>query len=401
VKRARRVAVMAMAMALIASCSGGKRSSTPKTSVPAASSAAPSTVPAPLPKTSVALPRVPGDRISPVPTTIAANCSTDVTKQLQAWIDATPDNATLRFGAGACYRLDGTLRVSARHRLVLDGNGATLRAVTKGTLLRVHVQVERGSDITIKRLSVRGASPNAGASRSAYDGRFEGQAGFRISGATRVLLDRVAASDVYGDFVYVGPAGRVPSQDVTVEGSTFARSSRQGMSITAGVNVAFRNNLITDAGLTMFDLEANSRSALIQHVEIMGNVTGAAHTYWFANKGRDAKVGDIRIVGNTMRAPSGGLMFVYGQQLPYRGPFVVENNQFVAGNAVHDEGAKGAFLFAHAQDVTIRNNVVSFVSGMPAVELRDAHHVVVSGNQFRGAGELVLRRNGSTDVHVA
>src|ERR1051326_620877 len=49
-----------------------------------------------------------------VPSSVAGDCSTDVTSQLLSWINTVPDNSTLSFGAGACYRIEGVLELRSR-----------------------------------------------------------------------------------------------------------------------------------------------------------------------------------------------------------------------------------------------------------------------------------------------
>ena len=67
-----------------------------------------------------------------VPTSIAADCSVNVTAALQAWLDSLPDGATALLAAGGCYRVDGTPQLIDRNGLTIDGNGSTLRAFTDG-----------------------------------------------------------------------------------------------------------------------------------------------------------------------------------------------------------------------------------------------------------------------------
>jgi hypothetical protein len=78
---------------------------------------------------------------------------------------------------------------------------------------------------------------------------------------------------------------------------------------------------------------------------------------------------------------------------------VIEHNQFIA----KDADSSGVFLFTHADNVTIRDNDVSFPKGdgMPAVELRDSHHVQVTGNTFTNADQTMLATDGSSDYHVS
>ena len=66
-----------------------------------------------------------------------------------------------------------------------------------------------------------------------------------------------------------------------------------------------------------------------------------------------------------------------------------------------DEGATGAFFFSRVDGVTIRDNTVQFPAGrnMPAVELRDVQHAVISGNHFDGAGRAIVADAQSADIH--
>jgi hypothetical protein len=399
---ARRILWTATVLLCAAGCSGGSsKSSDGATTSP---SSAPLSVPlGPIRGGKVTVPPLPTGPTSSVPSVIAADCSVDVTNALQSWIDSTPDNSTLSLGSHACYRIDETLTLRNRHRVLLDGNGATLKAVTMGTRKRIHLLLSGGSDITVRDLVVRGANPHAGATRAAYIKTLEAQHGFEIDGVSGVLLDDVHVSDVYGDFVYIGLASKQPSRNVTVAHSRFERSGRQGITVTSGIGVDIVDNVITDVARSLFDLEANGRSTQIENIRIMGNVTGRAVNFWLADKGADARIGNVQIVGNRMAEATGGLVFVFGTGSTYRGPFVIEANHLIANDRVNDEGSSGAFFFTHAQDVTIRQNTVVFPSGhrMPAIELRDSHDVVANDNQFEGAGTLVIASDGSADYHVS
>jgi hypothetical protein len=60
--------------------------------------------------------------VYPVPASVPTGCSTDATSQIRSWIASVPDDSTLRFGAAACYRIEGTLELKNRN-LIFDGNG--------------------------------------------------------------------------------------------------------------------------------------------------------------------------------------------------------------------------------------------------------------------------------------
>jgi hypothetical protein len=338
------------------------------------------------------------------PGQLPRDCSVNVTAGLQKWINAAPDNSVLPFPAHACYRIDETLFVENRHGLTFEGHGVVLKAVSLGDRTRSHFVLSGGSQLTVRNVVVRGSNFDAGANRGAYHSDLEAQHAFGVSGATNVLLDHVEAYDIFGDFVYIGPGkNNVPSRAVRVVNSHFERSGRQGIAIVHAENVTIQGNEISEVARSMFDIEPNDPRQKARSIRIIGNVTGRAVNFWLADKGALASIGDILISGNRMTEATGGLIFVYVPAGAYRGPFTIENNHFIANNKVGDESSSGAFFFAHAENVTIRNNDVTFPSSgdMPAVELRDSHHVQVAGNTFTNAGETMLATEGSSDYHVS
>jgi Right handed beta helix region len=350
----------------------------------------------------------PTGKTYPVPPSIASDCSSDVSSTLAKWIASVPDNSTLMLGHGACYRVEGSLTIANRRTLLLDGNGATLKATTKGSRTRVHVGIADSENIIVRNLAVQGANPHAGAKPSAYDPKLESQHGFNLGGVRHVLLDGVQASDLYGDFVYISSSGHgrnrgQPSEHVAVVRSRFSRSGRQGVAITSARDVTIRGNVISDVARSMFDLEPNTERNIVRAIRIEQNITGAAVNFWIASKGAGSQIGDIAARGNTMRAATGGLVFVFGGRGAARGPFAFDGNRLRVTGAVTDEGAVGAFFFAHTDSVEIRNNQIDLPRerGMPTVELRSCSHVVVDRNRVKNAKRLVMADQTSTDVRAS
>jgi Right handed beta helix region len=351
----------------------------------------------------------PTGKTYPAPRSIASDCSADVTAALTKWITSVPDNSTLRLGERACYRVDGSFTIANRETLLVDGNGATIKATTKGSRIRVHIGIADSENIIVRNLTVRGANPRAGATPDAYDPELEAQHGFSLGSVRHVLLDKVQAYDVYGDFVYVSSTGRGPNRDqpsdnVAVVRSRFARNGRQGIAITNGRNVTVENNDISDVARSLFDLEPNVERNSVRAVRIEGNTTGAAVNFWIAAKGAGNQMGDIVVRGNTMRAPTGGLVFVFGgDRGGARGPFTFEGNKLRITGAVTDEEAVGAFFFAHTDRIEIRDNQLDLPRGrdMPVAELRSCRHVVVEGNRVENEGRLVVADGSSADVHAS
>jgi hypothetical protein len=85
-----------------------------------------------------------------------------------AWISTVPDGARLRFAAGGCYRLEGTLELRNR-RIAVEGNGATLRSSAPATAQRTIWRLW-DSDVALRDLviagSYAGGSPSSNASKT-------------------------------------------------------------------------------------------------------------------------------------------------------------------------------------------------------------------------------------------
>jgi hypothetical protein len=328
----------------------------------------------------------------------------DVTAEMQSWLDQLPDHVIAELGADGCYRVEGTVELAHRHDLVLAGNGATLKATTTGSggrlsrRARSQLSIVGSENVTVRDLIVRGANPHAGIGEAAYQPDLEAQHAFSLHGDAGVVLDHVQAYDVYGDFVYIGGTAGTPSRNITVKRSRFARSGRQGISITDGENVLITRNEIREVRRSVFDLEPNKRADEVRHIRIEDNRTGRAVNYWLADKGSGINVGDVTVSRNVMQAPTGALVIVAGPAFGRRGPFTFVDNAFQTTGAVSDESATGAFLFAHAANVRLSGNDVRVApaSRLAGVELRDATDVVVADNRFTGVTKTVLRTPPST-----
>jgi hypothetical protein len=345
-----------------------------------------------------------GKALAP-PSSIPANCSTDVTSQLQSWFDSVPDGSVMAFPAHACYRIEGTLMLDGRNNLLLEGNGATLQAKTRGTGRRkdrdrCQLFVRSSSNITVQDLIVRGANPHAGTSAAAYVAALEAQHAFKLTGDNGVFLDRVQAYDTYGDFVNIAGRKGTPSQHITVARSTFDRSGRQGISFTRGENVLIVGNRIGDVGRSLFDIELNKKKSSARNIQIVNNTTGPVRNFWLANEGSSPDVGDVTVTGNVMRGPSGGLVFVYGPLSGKRGPFTFRDNYFQTTGNVTDKGGRGALFFRQTDHIVIEDNEVHVppAKEMPAVQLVSSDDVTITGNQFVGASKPLLADQASRHV---
>lgn len=326
------------------------------------------------------------------PDSIAHDCSVDVTSEFDAWIGSVPDASTLELALGGCYRIDGSVTVRDRSGLVFEGNGATLRAGTDGNQSRRHLRFSGGTDLVVRDLTIRGALPNTqrGPERYREDRAF--QHGIELRGVAGATLEHVRVVDVYGDFVYVGRGpGGAWSTDVTVTRSRFVGSGRQGISVTAGERIAVTDNVVRGVALTVFDLEPNTGQEGVREVRITGNTTGGAGSFFLAILGA-GPVADVTVEDNVMRTTTSGLVWAVAPEGETVGPLTIRRNRFRVDDALYAEHPAGAFYLARCAGVTIAANRATFPRTLrvTAVEVRDCTDVVVEGNTFEHAGELLV-----------
>ena len=330
------------------------------------------------------------------PASIPSNCSRDVSAELVAWIASVPDGSTLSFTPNGCYQVDRKLTINYRNGLTFEGNGATFRAFTSGRELgaseartRSMFTFWRGSNLTVRNTKVIGANPYAGVNDAAYVPALEAQTAYVIGGVRNMVLDHVAANDVYGDFVFVGAA----TQGLIVRNSTFARNGRQGWTIN-GSDILFEHNTIDHTRRATIDLEPSSKASITQRVTIRNNTIGVGRLYFFANEGLAAPTSDISIVGN--RFIGKAMTIRVNPPTGFRSRYRVIGN--VSDTPVGFNGG-GAFQFSNVVGIEIRDNVQPMQRnrGISGLAIKNSRDVVVAGNRFQ-FGKAVFSRGGNSNV---
>jgi hypothetical protein len=327
-----------------------------------------------------------------IPSSVSTDCSRDVTREINDWIGSVPDHSTLVFARGACYRIDGSIRVEDRFGLTFEGNGATFAAGTDGDYARRHFWFFGGGDLVIRNLTVRGANPNGGAREDAVNLDREAQHAFALQGVQGALLERVQAYDTYGGFVYLSsdirPGGGAWSRDVTVRHSRFERNGWQGIAVSAAENVLIQDNYVGGVGMVTFDLEPDVNDWGARNVRIVGNTTGPGLLGWLANAGHGSNVSNIHVADNVMIGPTGvPIINVITPAGEHREGYVIENNRFI----VNGNGWRSGMEFTGVTDLVIRNNQVTHPAWahISAVGLIGSREVQVRENAFTGAGRVV------------
>ncbi len=332
-----------------------------------------------------------------VPPEIASDCSADVTQALLAWIASVPDHSTLLFRQGGCYRVDGSLRIEDRAGLVFEGNGATFKALAESDPRRRHILVVGGRDLIFRDVAVVGNHPHGGTAAEAYQAERAFQHAFALQGVQGARLERVRASDVWGDFVYIGPdlrgGGIVWSRNVTVEGSTFERNGRQGIAIVAGEDILISGNRIDQVRRATFNMEPTGADWGARRIRIVNNITGRGRLLWFSSGGQGSNVSEVSITGNVMQDATGTpVVYIVAPRGHHRGPVLIEGNTFIVGGS-----AAPGFRFDRVSAVTIRSNRATFPANrlMTAVAVEDTQQVVIQDNHFCGAARVLAAEHSS------
>ena len=311
-----------------------------------------------------------------VPDSIDATGGTDVTAELQGFLEQVPNGSTIEFPKDAQYRIEGSLSLVERENLTIDGNGATVFATTTGERTRSQWNVVGGRRIVFRDLVVKGANPNGGTGDTAYNAELEAQHGFNIVGATGVELDHVTVSDVYGDFAYVGQRrGGEWSRKVWVHDSTFTRNGRQGISVVAGRDIVLERNTIGDTRRATFDLEPNSTKGGAKNVFILDNTVGDGRLLFLASHG-SGPVDDVTVSGNRLSDRVMSISVVAPPNQRRKGFWIVDND---ASNST----SRAPIGFANVDDVVVRGNTQPVSqAGAAGVGLRNVGGATVVDNAF-------------------
>jgi len=240
---------------------------------------------------------------APITYTPAVDSSggSDVSGAMAGFLAGVPDGSTIDLRAGGRYRMESTWVIAGRRDLTIRGNGATVFATTPGDLMRANVRIANSSGITVRDLVIKGANPTAGAKDRIYRPERGGQHGIDVNSSRGVSLVGVTVTDTYGDFVYLGQRdGGAPTDGVLIQGSTFARSGRQGITLTAARNVIVETSSITEPKRSMFDFEPGRGAGnAVDGVTIRNNRASHGPLLFIAAEGH-GPVDHVTIQGNTL-----------------------------------------------------------------------------------------------------
>ncbi|MDQ6797734.1 MAG: right-handed parallel beta-helix repeat-containing protein [Actinomycetota bacterium] len=345
-----------------------------------------------------------------MPSAIPAACSSsspDTTDALNQFIGSVPDNMTIEFPAGACYRVEGTIELFQRNSLTFEGNGATLRSFTDGAgygtdlAKRHHIFCHAGSNLAFDHLNIVGDNVD-----HTYEARYAGQAAWWVWGTQGFAVTNSQVNDVRGDFVTLGPdtyRSWVWTTNVTITGDTFDGSGRQGIAITGAQNVSISHNSMANSALSAFDIEPDSGTGpLINGVPTYGgaadvtiadNTVGAAGSTFLSNYGLAARITGIVVTRNVLHDVA-LVIWSKGDAKVHRGDWTITANTSDKAFA----SPRAAIELTYVDRATITRNTIPFYAPqkVTAVRVWGSSDVTVSDNSFPGAAVPLQRdRNWS------
>ena len=315
-----------------------------------------------------------------VPTTIDATGASDASAALLSFINGVPDGSVIVFKAGGVYRLDRGIRVSDRHNLVFEGNGATLR--TGGTLYLtsmwsipfvIYGSSSDVSDIVIRNFTIEG--PNTRTGTNVYDPAVESPHGVGVYGGSRIEIAHNTIRKTGGDGVY---AANGSTQEwvngLWVHDNTFDYIGRNAFTMNAVRNALLERNTIDHVGASVLDIEPDEAFQGAINTTLRDNNVGIwgmspLYTMHFVacandNSGPGAVIRGLTITGNhvSQGAPNSANTPNAGGLKTWIGKTRTSNVTF-ANNTTTKAGAGPVLVFEHVDGLTVTGNAQPLTSG--------------------------------------
>ena len=341
-----------------------------------------------------------------VPKKIPDNCSAPVEDRIMAWLATVPNGSTVQFGPGGCYGQDGTITLTGRSGLVIDGQGSEFRALTPGDAGRANWRFAGGANLTVQNMAVRGTNPNG-----EYVHAVEWQHGYSVEGVQGMTLSNVQARETWGDGVLLYHGADSPAcgddassaRNVVITGALIERAGRQGVAIVDAENVTLQDSTIGPVAWWGVDIETDDNCEIARHVNIVRNQFGA-NRYGVIGSvgfGGDPQVGDMTVTDNTQTVETGlpgecwAPVWILSPDAKYRSGYTFQRNRLLA--------RRNAFEFRRVNNIDVSSNNVTLTpttgcGKRAGVLMVDSHTVGITSNAFSGANNVFVADSLSTGI---
>jgi hypothetical protein len=304
----------------------------------------------------------------------------DVTSSLLNWFGSVPDNSTISFPAGACYRIEGTLELRGRSGLDFEGNGVGFESFSPPSDQRALWRIIGSRNMTFHNMVLRGSYPSPGT----FDSALQHAHAIDVRGSS-VDVGSVQMSNFAGDCIYLGLGYDNATRSTgSVHDSTCTGTSRNGISLTATSNVLIQRNTFSKIGLNVLDVEPNMAAGNwgSDTTTFDSNTIGTYRLYALAVV-EQGPISNQTFTNNTFSGAGMRIGMVQPSGFRPKNIVIGSNTASMAitPSAIDAQGVDG---------LSITNNVVPLTSGTLA-SVSTSCGVSVSGNRFPGGStELSL-----------
>jgi hypothetical protein len=315
-----------------------------------------------------------------------ASGTSDVTEDLQRFIDAAPDGSTVAFEPAGTYRLDCTVWIRHRIGLTFDGRGARFFAPPGADCVSQTIwRFNAGGGHVIRDMTIEGSHPRPGT----YEPPREFQVGVESMGTVGLEILDVTVRRTMGDCVLLGhdnqPGGQLEwSENVRIAGLDCSLNGRQGVAVTGGRNILIERSRFSDQAYIVFDLEPDEPPGGAHSVTIRDNVIAGLVDSPVLSIGGAGLVSNVLLEGNTVVGGENHGIWVVVEQRDGHRPrsIVIRDNRGEEPFAVPDSAP---FRIRSADDVTIQGNRQVVIALPPVmVDIDDSCAVTVADNTPMG-----------------
>jgi len=350
-----------------------------------------------------------------VPGEIDGTGNSDVTEQLNTFLQHVSDSSRIIFPHRKIFRVEGTLKVLNKKHVIIDGNDSELVSNTLGNLPagkkkagnkklfrnRFHLTIEHSRDITVKRLKITGANKKGGIGAEAYQPGLEAQHGINIFNSSNVFIDSVHVGNVYGDGVYIGDgAGNRSSDTIVITRSIFHDTGRQGIAMTYCNFVVLDSCKFYTIRRSHIDLETNTNKASVKNVIITNCTFGVSRLNWISGVGAGNTM-DIYILKNKL-INKPGMVTLGSLRAENFGPY------YFIGNSSTTPG--GNPLGAIWRLTNVKGGFYAYNNEIVLQKGRDMHLVLsyksenidlVNNTVLNGQGDIITKTNNASKKKVS
>ena len=294
------------------------------------------------------------------PSSIASDCSADVSKSLGQWLRDLPANATVDPSSGACYQVDEGLALNFPSGLTIDGgtyeNLSTAPSGSKGGGTQRGdpvFDVLGGSNLTLENMAIEGVNPGGYVAQMAF------ASGIELQGTGDATIFNVTITDTYGDGITLDPlrndadhkgsgilsaTDNVSISDVTIDGA-----GRMGISFVSVNGATVTMVTLSNVGLDAFDVESDqtdegSRNVVINGCTASNPENANLARVFFANDGPSTgeQTNNITVENCTMETAQGNTaleVYTPKNQSVVRAQFQFDNDIFYCGPGTVSKGS--------------------------------------------------------------